>query len=108
MDMPFFMAAKTDEEISLVCLTEDTPAHTLAREDGWKAFRIVGILDFGLTGILAKIADVLAEEQIPLFAVSTFNTYYILVRKEYFSQALHALKENGWTVMEGNENERNG
>ena len=108
MDMPFFMAAKTDEEISLVCLTEDTPAHTLAREDGWKAFRIVGILDFGLTGILAKIADVLAEEQIPLFAVSTFNTDYILVRKEYFSQALHALKENGWTVMEGNENERNG
>ena len=47
----FFCLMKTDEEISLVCRTEQTPEETAAREDGWRAFRIEGVLDFSLTGI---------------------------------------------------------
>ena len=60
---------KTDEEVSLVCLTQDVPKATTAREDGWRAFRIKGMLDFSLTGILARISGVLADEKIGIFAV---------------------------------------
>ena len=60
---------KTDEEISLVCPTSSVPGHTLAREDGWRAFRIEGVLDFSLIGILAGISGILAENKIGIFVV---------------------------------------
>ncbi len=50
--------------------------------DGWKAFRIQGVLDFSLIGILAKIATVLADNGISIFAVSTYNTDYVLIKKK--------------------------
>lgn len=77
----FYFIGRTDEELSLVCRTEDTPAETAKREDGWKGFRIQGVLDFSLIGILAKLSGILAEHRIGIFAVSTFNTDYILVKK---------------------------
>lgn len=94
----FYFVGKTDEEISLVCLTEDTPTDTLEREDGWRAFRIQGVLDFSLIGILAKISTILAENKIGIFVVSTFNTDYILVKKENFDRALVLLEQHGYTV----------
>lgn len=94
----FYFVGKTDEEISLVCLTEDTPTDTLEREDGWRAFRIQGVLDFSLIGILAKISTILAENKIGIFVVSTFNTDYILVKKENIDRALAMLELNGYTV----------
>ena len=97
----FCFVGKTDEEISLVCKTEDAPAYTLAREDGWRAFRIEGVLDFSLIGILAKISGILAENGIGLFAVSTYNTDYILVKAEDFSRALDALDAKGYSIEEG-------
>lgn len=90
---------KTDEEISLVCPTKDTPLHTTERDDGWKGFRIQGILDFSLIGILSKISAILAENEIGIFAVSTFNTDYILVKRENFERALNVLSENGYEVI---------
>lgn len=95
----FFFLGKTDEELSLVCPTQDVPASTVAREDGWKAFRIQGVLDFSLVGILAKIAGVLAENGISIFAVSTFNTDYVLVKAEKFDQAMQALRAAGYVVI---------
>lgn len=95
----FYFIGKTDEEISLVCRTEDTPIHTSAREDGWKAFRIQGELDFSLIGILSKISTILAENNIGIFAVSTYNTDYILVKRENFSRALEVLGEKGYTIV---------
>lgn len=97
-DAPFCFIGKTDEENSLVCLTEDVPANTLAREDGWIAMRIEGVLDFSLVGILAKLASLLAQEGIPIFALSTFNTDYILVKREFEGRAQNALAEAGYTV----------
>lgn len=91
--------ARTDEEISLVCETKNAPAHTRAREDGWRAFRIAGELDFSLIGILARISTLLAQEQIGLFAVSTYNTDYILTREEHFARALDALGRAGYEVI---------
>lgn len=94
----FYFVGKTDEEISLVCLTKDTPKDTIAREDGWRAFRIQGMLDFSLIGILAEISTILAENKIGIFVVSTFNTDYILIKKETFDKALALLELNGYTV----------
>lgn len=95
----FYFVGKTDEEISLVCITEDTPSNTTERDDGWKAFRIQGVLDFSLIGILSKISDILAENKIGIFAVSTFNTDYILVKQENFQKALAVLTEAGYRVV---------
>ena len=99
-DTGFFFIGKTDEEISLVCRTEDTPADTTDREDGWRGFRIAGILDFSLTGILAKISGVLAEKEIGIFAVSTYNTDYVLVKKENLGRAMEALSAAGYETAE--------
>ena len=90
---------RTDEELSLVCRTECVPGETLAREDGWRAFRVQGVLDFSLTGILARLSGVLAEKKIGIFAVSTYNTDTILVKAENLSAALAALEAAGYTVV---------
>ena len=94
-----FFIGKTDEEISLVCKTEDTPTTTVERDDGWKGFRIQGILDFSLIGILSKLSGILAEHKIGIFAVSTYNTDYILVKKENFNRALEVLVSEGYTIV---------
>lgn len=94
-----YFIGRTDEEISLVCRTEDTPVDTIEREDGWKGFRIEGVLDFSLIGILSKISSILAENQIGIFAVSTYNTDYILVKSENFEQAMDVLENSGYLVV---------
>ncbi|MCQ2555202.1 MAG: ACT domain-containing protein [Clostridia bacterium] len=95
-DMEFFFAGKTDEEISLVCPTDKVPEEATARDDGWKAFRIQGMLDFSLIGILSKISVFLADNEISIFAVSTFNTDYVLVKKENFEKAKRVLLSAGY------------
>lgn len=98
-DKEFWFAARTDEEISLVCKTSDCPSDTLERDDGWKGFRIEGVLDFSLIGILSKISAILAENKIGIFAVSTYNTDYILVKEENFGKAMEVLKNEGYNVL---------
>jgi len=94
----FCFIGKTEEELSLVCRTSDTAKNTTDRDDGWKGFRIEGQLDFSLVGILAKIASLLAENSISIFAVSTYNTDYILVKEENFMRALDVLEAAGYEV----------
>jgi hypothetical protein len=94
----FYFIGKTDEELSLVCKTEGTPSETTECEHGWKGFRIEGKLDFSLIGILSKLSTILAEEKIGIFAVSTYNTDYILVKEEQFEKAINALKKNGYEI----------
>lgn len=89
---------KTDEEISLVCLTKDVPQNTLKREDGWRAFRVEEVLDFSLTGILSGITNILAENKIGIFAVSTFGTDYILTKAQNFEKALAALQSARYKI----------
>ena len=99
LNQDFYFVGRTDEEISLVCKTENTPTKTLERDDGWRAFRIKGILDFSLIGILSKISSILAENKIGIFAVSTYNTDYILVKEGDFYAALTALGEHGYKIV---------
>lgn len=98
LDRDFCFIGKTDDEKSLVCITKDTPSNTIVREDDWKAFRIEGILDFALIGILSKISTLLAENGISIFALSTYNTDYVLVKKENFSKAIGVLENAGYTI----------
>ena len=73
----FYFIGRTDEEVSLVCRTEETPSLTIEHDDGWRGFRIQGTLDSSLIGILSKLSGILAEHNIGIFAVSTYNTDYI-------------------------------
>ena len=98
-EIDFYFIGKTDEELSLVCKTEDVPDKTIKRDDGWKCFRIQGVLDFSLIGILSKISGILADNGIGIFAVSTFNTDYILVKKENFEKALKKLSDAGYNIV---------
>ena len=98
MTADFYFIGRTDEELSLVCRTEDVPANTLERDDGWRAFRIQGVLDFSLIGILARLSGILAEHEIGIFAVSTYNTDYILVKEENFEEALSVLSLEGYEI----------
>ena len=99
MDADFYFIGKTDEELSLVCKTEDTPQNTIERDDGWRGFRIQGVLDFSLSGILSKLSGILAANKIGIFAVSTYNTDYILVKEENYERALTVLASEGYTVV---------
>ncbi len=99
LNADFFFIGKTDEELSLVCKTEDTPQNTVERDDGWRGFRIQGVLDFSLIGILSKLSGILAEHKIGIFAVSTYNTDYILVKEENYARALTVLASEGYTVV---------
>ena len=96
----FTFTGKTDEENSLVCPTSQVPANATEREDGWKAFRIQGVLDFSLIGILSKISGILAENKIGIFAISTFNTDYVLTKAENYDHAIEALSQAGYTIIE--------
>ncbi len=98
MSADFYFIGKTDEELSLVCKTEDTPKYTIERDDGWRGFRIQGVLDFSLIGILSKLSGILAKHKIGIFAVSTYNTDYILVKEENYEQALELLASEGYEV----------
>lgn len=95
----FYFTGKTDEEYSLVCATGDVPANVIRRDDGWKGFRIQGVLDFSLVGILSKIAALLAENSIPIFAIFTYNTDYVLTKAEHYEKALDVLGHAGHMIV---------
>ena len=94
----FCFAGKTDDERSLVCPESLVPGNTIVRDDGWRGFRIVGQLDFSLIGILAQISEVLASNKIGIFAISTFNTDYVLTKEESFEKALKVLEDAGYDI----------
>lgn len=95
----FYFISRTDEEISVVCRTEDVPQNTCCREDGWKACRIQGTLDFSLIGILAEISGILAKQKIGIFVISTYQTDYILTKAENYERAMLALEEAGYHIL---------
>ena len=83
----------------MVCPTDMMPSNTIERNDGWKAFRVQGTLDLSLIGILSAISKVLADNGIGIFAISTFDTDYILVKEENLQRSIDALSDSGYTVI---------
>lgn len=99
MENPFVFTGATDGEKSLVCPIALVPENALSVDKTWSAFRIEGILDFSLIGILSKISSLLAENNIGIFAISTYNTDYILTKTADFQSALRVLEEAGYQIL---------
>ena len=94
----FFSVTRTAEELSIVCPEALVPANFQA-ERGWRAFMVAGPLDFALTGILAGLSGALAEAGISLFAISTYDTDYVLVKEYQFEKACKSLEQAGYAII---------
>lgn len=92
----FFSICRTDEELSVVC-ADTIPLASAQCEKGWSGIKVLGPLEFGMTGILANLAGLLAQAGISIFAVSTYDTDYILVKTGHLVRAVAALKEGGYS-----------
>lgn len=95
----FAFAAKTDDELSLVCRTDTLPRDATTVERGWRLFKVTGPLDFDMVGVLADLTALLADAGIALSAVSTFNTDYLLVKEARAQSAADALRRGGHIVV---------
>lgn len=93
----FFSLTRTQEEISVVCQEELVPEGTQC-EKNWRILKIQGVLDFSLVGILASISTLLAKAGISIFAISTYDTDYVLVQEKQVRQAVAALRAAGHCV----------
>ena len=96
IDLPFVFTGRTDEEISLVCPTAFVPENTIMREDEWRVLRICGELDFSMVGVLSRITKILADNRIGIFAISTYNTDYVLIKDYDYNKAMESLKASGY------------
>jgi hypothetical protein len=94
---PFVSVTRTDGELSVVCAEEFVPDGTNC-ENGWRIFQVAGPLEFSLTGVLAAIAAPLADAGVSIFAISTFDTDYVLVKEESLAKAAEALGGAGHEV----------
>lgn len=99
LTMEYTFLSITDDEISLVCRSEHVPEETLEYESGWRALKFGGVLDLGMIGLLAKISGILTAHGISFFAISTFNTDYVLMKSESFEDALSILGQNGYEIV---------
>ena len=93
----FFSITKTDEELSIVCPQENIPGDVKV-EKRWTVLKVEGPLDFSLTGILANLATILAKGGVSIFAVSTYDTDYILVKEKNMAKASELLKKAGFKL----------
>ena len=101
---PFWASTRTAVELTVIC--PETPGNRSAiaelpdsrKQCEWSAFGVVGVLDFSLTGILAALSDCLAQAKISIFAISTFDTDYILVKRSDLGAAREALAASGYEV----------
>lgn len=100
LESQYCFIGKTDEEKSLVCATSEVPSNVIKKDDGWKAFYIEGVLDFSLIGILSQIASILADNAISIFAVSTYNTDYVLIKSENYQKGLEILESEGYEISD--------
>ena len=93
----FVSITRTSDELSLVCNANNVPPNAKC-ESGWRCLKVEGVLEFSLVGILSRLSTVLAEAGISIFAVSTFNTDYLLVKSESLGDAVSALRKAGIRV----------
>ena len=91
----FFSITRTAQELSIVCSEASVPPGVQI-ESGWRALKVEGPLDFALIGILAGLSSVLAQAGVSLFAISTYDTDYILVKEKDLEKAVEALARAGY------------
>jgi len=88
---------RTRDELSIVCEQHFVPVQIRA-EKNWRAFKVRGPLDFSQVGVLAALAQSLAQAQVSIFAISTFDTDYVLVKEHSIDLAVQALRQSGFHV----------
>ena len=93
----FFSLTRTPDELSIVCPERNVPAG-VAHEGGWRALKLEGPFDFGLVGVLASVAGPLAESEIGILAIATYDTDYVLVPESQLDLAMSTLRERGHEV----------
>lgn len=93
---PFASATRTVDELSIVCETQFAPANSRV-ESGWKCFRVSGSIPFETIGLLASLTEPLADASISVFAISTFDTDYLMVKFENCDKAVSTLKAAGFS-----------
>lgn len=89
----FFSVTRTPDELSVVCDLSCLPKNVTS-EHSWVAIKVQGTLDFSLIGVLSELSGILAEEKISIFAISTYNTDYILVNEQDKSRAVKVLQKH--------------
>ncbi|MFY9288282.1 MAG: ACT domain-containing protein [Alphaproteobacteria bacterium] len=94
--MTYFM--RTHDEVTLICPTALAPRDAVKTEDGWMAIEFFGPFDFGVTGILVQVAEPLAKAGVPIVALSTFGTDYILIKHEKRVVAFDTLRKAGHII----------
>jgi hypothetical protein len=94
----FISITRTADELSIVCPLEYVPSNVLHSGD-WRAFQVVGPLDFNLTGVMASLARPLAEAGVTIFAFSTYDTDYVFVRQRDLKRAVQGLAREGHNVQ---------
>lgn len=90
---------RTCDELSVVCLDALVPKNIRA-EKGWRVLKVLGPLAFSLVGILANLTRVLADAEVSIFAISTFDTDYLLIKQHQLEAAKAALLQAGYSLQE--------
>ncbi len=96
-NLPIWSLTRTDDELSLVIPEDSVPLDWIT-ERNWRIFRVDGTLDFGLTGILASIANPLAGAGISIFAISTYDTDMVLVKADHLEKAIQTFLQAGFEI----------
>jgi hypothetical protein len=94
----FVSITHTADELSIVCAEENVPSDVKA-DRGWRALKVAGPLDLALTGVLASLANPLAEAHINIFAISTFDTDYLLVKGYNLTRTCDVLRQAGHVIV---------
>ena len=94
----FVFLQKTPDELSLVCESSYAPSDAIKVDAGWNALRVSGQLDFNQTGVIARIASILAGVGISIFVISTYNTDYVLIKAESYEKGINELACNDYVV----------
>ncbi|WP_058991748.1 ACT domain-containing protein [Sarcina ventriculi] len=97
----FYSITKTEDELSIVCLEKDIQLDIKNKkcETDWRILKIEGPLNFSLIGILSKISTLMANNNISIFAISTYDTDYILIKENKIKKAINTLMTNGYKVF---------
>lgn len=92
----YVFVVKSEEEYSLICNSVSVPNKVLTRNDGWRGFRIEGMLDFAMVGVLAEISKIIASAGVEILAVASYNTDYFFVKKENLDKTQNVLLRKGY------------
>ena len=93
----FYSITKTEDELSIVCLEENLQGELKCERD-WRILKIEGPLDFSLVGILSKISTLMADNKISIFAISTYDTDYILIKEKDIENAIDILNKDIYDI----------